>query len=242
MDLTTLRQVAKGDYGRGENTTADPVFTDAVLNTRINRAHRRLAYECKLYRRTFTVDLPIASAGLSVITLNASVYEVDPSTVVVLNGATWQAVRPSDERTIRQLYGPPDEVAAGIPSRFWCEESSDGGTVASAAGTNRQLVLWPGATAAVTNGCKFDAWVYPADLTADGHIPPFPVSEHDHLIPLICHEMAKLDYTQGRADPALVSLWAETERISIAQLRRKMQRSRNPGPREVRLRYCDSDI
>lgn len=233
MTLAELRKQAAADYGLPWSNTPDPLFGQNRMTAFVNKAHRELAVEARLYRRTLTADLPAASSGLSTVAINALAWEVDREKVMVLNGSEWVPVRWRDEDTLRAAYGPfENDGGSDLPAYFFMRTSDT-------ANSHRQLCLFPGATAAVTNGLRYDAWMYPDDLSTDTSEPVFgPTALHSELLPIICLHMAMFEASGGRRD-AQVAMWADRARKAIENVKHKTGRLRTPGTRSAHLRAAD---
>lgn len=233
MTLATLRLRAKADYGLQYSSTEDPIFGVPRMNAWVNEAHQQLAEACKLYRETITTNLPIASGGVSTVSIDTDAIEVDAEKVLVLDGSTWIQVDLADEDIHRRVTGPMENSSTTtIPTQFWFRTSNT-------ASSHRQLVFWPGATAAITNGLKYDAWVLPSDLSSDSSEPVFaPSALRVHLIPLVCLKMAIHEAGMGRSD-APVSLWEMKSREAIQAVKENHERFRSPGARSAHLRAID---
>lgn len=233
MTLAQLRRRAASDYGLPFTNASDPVFGVNRLNGFINEAHQDLAIKCLMYRETITANLPIASGGISSLTLDADAFDVDPEKVRVLNGSDYQQVTLADEDIVNRISGPLENTSTStVPSYFWMR-------TVNTADEYRKMILWPGATAAITNGIKYDAYVLPADMTSDSAEPTFsPDVLHVHLIPLVCFRMAVFEASRGRPN-APVELWRYKAEESVRLVKENLDRFNTPGPRQARIRPVD---
>lgn len=216
MTLAQLRNGALLRYGLNPYEGEDPVLLIPLVNDLVNEAHRWAAQDARLYRQTFTTNLVISSAGVSTVSLDETVYQVDSDSgaVRVLNGSTWQEPELTSEEAIIGMYGPVENAATvAVPEYYWP-------STGSADSLQRQLVFYPGASAAITNGLKYAAWTYPAPMTAETDRPELPASEHDLLIPLICFKMAQVMAGQGDARP--LSVWQAPAERALLDLRSRM--------------------
>jgi hypothetical protein len=227
VTIDTAAQQALEDYGRSGSAT-DGTFTSAILFARANRAHRYLADKAHLYRKDYLVDLPLGSTGYSEVTLNDQIIRIDGEVkrVQILSGSTWVPLTRRTEQELVETYGPLENAGNQQPHSYY---------ELAGATSGKLLRIFPGATAAVTNGLRFPAWVYPvADLTT-GQSFAFDANEHDHLIPVICMYMARLDRSRGRRD-APVADWTLAAEDSAAELKRKLADfRRGSGTRRVRM-------
>lgn len=226
MTLAELRRGALLRFGLNPYEGEDPVLLLPLLNDLVNEAHRQAAREAKLYRRTFNPDVPAGSGGVATVSVDETVWELDRSfrAVQVLNGSTWRELYPRTEAELVDQYGPLANAASGTPhSYFEAMGYQDS--------AQRQLILFPGPSAAISSGLKYTAWVYPDTLSSDSDRPELPAGEHDLLIPLICWKMAEV-----RADPGLLQVWSRSGNEALLELRRRMERyRRGGGVRRVRI-------
>jgi len=124
MDLSTLRQVAKGRYGLDRSTGEDSLFTNPVLNDLINEKHRWFAGVSMCY---YLPDLytPLV-VGQSAYAGNARVIEIDPKTVILQTAASTFAPLPL--RLYPSLVserGALQALANGTPSAYWMRAGSE---------------------------------------------------------------------------------------------------------------------
>jgi hypothetical protein len=146
MDLSTLRQVAKGRYGLDRSTGEDSLFTNPVLNDLINEKHRWFASVALCYYRAdFYQPLTV---GQSAYAGDATVIEIDPKTVLLQYGAN--SFTPLPLRLYPSLVserGALQVLAASVPSAFWMRAGGSG----DGADKSRVIELSP-APAASTPG------------------------------------------------------------------------------------------
>lgn len=214
MTLAQLRQGALLRFGKNPYEGEDPVLIRPLLTDLINEAHRWLAVEARLYRQTFTTNLVISSGGISTVSLDETVYLIDDASVRVLNGSTWEKPEQVPESVVTDYFGPFDAVeTVTVPTYYWM-------ATGSADSAQRQLVFYPGATAAISNGLKYSAWTYPAAMTAETDRPEFPASEHDLLLPVICWKMAEVLLSQGEQTP--LAYWQGAANVAALDLRERM--------------------
>lgn len=211
MDLTTLRQVAKGQYGLEKSATADALFTDSVLTDMVNAAHMEFAAVTRCYyAETLTFNTVIGQVSYA---LSPAVIEVDLATVRA-NLGPYKKLAYKLRRSLVEANGPPETWVNGSPTNFFVRPGA-------AAGQAKMMDLYPPPLNIVA--VNYDAWVYPAVLTADGDTPVLEASEHYRLIPWVCWKMACLEASRGRAD-APVALWTglkDAEGLALREIFRR---------------------
>jgi hypothetical protein len=118
MDLSMLRQVAKGRYGLDRSSGEDSLFTNPVLNDLINEKHRWFASVALCYYRP-DYYTPFV-VGQSAYAADAAVIEIDPKTVRIQTAAGTFARLPLrlypsllDERGILEA------LPTSTPTAFW---------------------------------------------------------------------------------------------------------------------------
>lgn len=125
MDLSMLRQVAKGRYGLDRSTGEDSLFTNPVLKDLINEKHRWFASVALCYYRPdFYQPLVV---GQSAYSGEATVIEIDPKTVVLQYGVS--AFTPLPLRLYPSLVserGALQTLASGTPTAFWMRAGGSG--------------------------------------------------------------------------------------------------------------------
>lgn len=124
MNLSMLRQVAKGRYGLDRSTGEDSLFTNPVLNDLINEKHRWFASVALCY---YLPDIytPLV-VGQSSYAGNARVIEIDPKTLLLQTAAATFAPLPL--RLYPSLVserGALQALANGTPTAFWMRAGSD---------------------------------------------------------------------------------------------------------------------
>lgn len=124
MDLSMLRQVAKGRYGLDRSSGEDSLFTNPVLNDLINEKHRWFASVALCY---YLPDIyaPLV-VGQSGYAGNARVIEIDPKTVLLQTAAN--AFAPLPLRLYPSLVserGALQALANGTPSAFWMRAGAE---------------------------------------------------------------------------------------------------------------------
>lgn len=232
MTLAELRRGALLRYGLNPYEGEDAVLLLPLVNDLVNEAHRWAAREAKLYRRTFTVNLPAASAGVSTVSLNESIIEVDQTYrgVHALDGSTWRELAYRPEAELVDLYGPLPNAGTGTPHSYFF-------TTGYQDSLQRQLIVYPGPAAEVTNGLQYPAWVYPDAMTAETDRPELPVGEHDLLLPIICWKIAEVLANRGEAAP--VAWWLQAAEEAKTDLKQRMERfRRGGGPRRIRVDHA----
>ena len=206
-DFTTLRQVVKGRYGLDRSTTADALFTDTILGDLINEAHRWLAREAWLYYEMDRTETLVN--GTKRYALDTDVIRVDPTTIRQVVGGTYSTLLPRNEAALRYDVGPLESVSTGTATGFWLNQGEL---------TNDETVvisLHPTPNAAGT--LLYSAWVYPADLSADGDRPKLQASEHDRLVIVTCWKMSEVELSRGREN-APVAYWQPLAQRAAAEL------------------------
>lgn len=207
MNLDTTRQYAKGQYGLPQSSAEDALFTNAVLNAIINRKHRWIAERTRCYRKSVTKDLPIGdtATGLSTVNLGCNVIVSLPYTVRASVGGEWTDLRATTEEELVTAFGALRgvDLADSWAYFFRIGEQKD---------AHRIVEVFPGATAAVTNGFQLHAYIYPEAMTNDSHAPGVQVAEADILVPATCWGMAEVELSRGtRADASTVLAYWKTE-------------------------------
>lgn len=240
MDLTTLRQTAKGFYGLEKTATQDGLFTDSVMTDMTNLGHHHFAAIARPYYKTLITNLPLgttassssqAATGTSVVTLDTTVIEVDIFSVRIAPSAVtaWVGMpfKPMKEIMKGAANNALENTALGTPTHFFLRPGA-----ADAAG--RILELYPGASGAISNGCKYNAWVYPADMTGDSDVPELQPAEHYRILPWVCWQMALLERSRGRPD-APVGEWYGVAMDVATELFNILWRSHQGIPRTAEV-------
>lgn len=224
--LSDLRKACRGQYLGVFDDEEDAVFTNALLNHWLNDAHRELAFTSKLYRATKILDVSLGANGYSYAGLPQDVIEVIPDTVRWYNGGQWLELEHQEEDHIL-TSGPTDNLTNGTPSYYFLRAGAE-------LGRQRMIFLYPGATAAVTNGLRIGCWIYPAEMTdaTTENSPAFQPAEHQWLVRQVTAKMAELDANRGR-DNAPVVLQERKAEIASDHLRQAQQQGRRPGGRVI---------
>jgi hypothetical protein len=270
MDLTTLIQTAKGQYGLAREATEDGLFTDAVMMDAVNGAHKEFAAVARCYYGSLAGTLAV---GQTTYALDATVIEPDIYTFRSRAGAAgaWTVLTFRQKRTLVKDHGAPEGWASGSPTHFFLNPGNTAGNaklvnvypLPSAAyvdtSTLNEALNASDPTVTVTDGAKFaagqviqidaeqllvtavsgndltvtrgyngttgaahesgtpisrpgnlryEAWVYPNDLTQSTDTPVLAEHEHWRLIPWVCHRMALIEMSRGRPGAAeLVQGW-----------------------------------
>lgn len=207
MQLSEIRQVVKGRYGLDRSTTADALFTDAVLNDLINEAHRTLARKAWLYKDTDRNETLVG--GTKRYALDTDVIRIDPTTMRIVVSGTYTTLLHRNEGSLRFDAGPLESVSSGTPAYWWWEQGE--------LTNDEQVVVQLHPTPSAAGTLYYSAWVYPADLSADADRPKFSALEHDRLVPVTCWKMAEVERSRGR-DDAPVEYWAQAAAQAIDEL------------------------
>ena len=236
MNLMTLRQYAKGQYGLPQNTTADALFTDAVLNAIINRKHCWIAERTRCYRKSVTKDLPIGdtATGLSTVNLGCNIIVSLPYTIRASVGGEWTELKATTEEELITAYGALRgvDLASSWAYFFRIGDQKD---------AHRVVEVFPGATAAVTNGFQLHAYIYPEAMTNDSHAPGIQVAETDILVPATCWGMAEVELSRGTRPDAqtVLAYWrGETEK-RVRELKALIDETKSAVGREINCNVFD---
>ena len=228
-NLAALRQICRARYGGSRWNDEDALWNQVVLNDCVNEAHRDLAQRLLVYRQTQTYNI---TASDGIVELDCNVIEILPNTVEISLSSHWRRLTHVPEERLLYGYGSFREITDTDPWAYWLQA---GDTFEQ----HRLLRLFPEPQTTVSSGLKLDAFIYPADMTADTHTPALQPAEHRHLIPLVCLRMAELDLSRGRQD-APVAYWRQQAEEALTTLKRTLTRFRRPGPRMIRpTRYHD---
>lgn len=236
MQLSVMRQTVKGFYGAERSTTADGLFTDAILNDVLNRGHHWFAERSRCYYAEFTTNLPLGTTGASgpgtsVVTLDTTLIELDLETVefAAAGLATWTGIpfKPKKELRNAQAARSLRNVSLGTPTNFFIRPGA-------ADNAGRVLELHPGANAAVTNGFKYSGWVYPPDMSADADVPELQPAEHWKILAAGCWQLALLERSRGRQD-APVTEWYNVANYEALTLRETLWRGHQGVPRTAEV-------
>lgn len=238
MTLGELTITAKGFYGLEAGAANDALFTDSVMMAMANNGHQSFAAVARPYYKPFNVALPIGTTGsavgtgTSVVTLDPTVLELDIYTVRVAPTVVtaWFGLpfKPRKELAKGCTNGALENQALGTaPSAFFQRPGA-----ADASG--RVIEVFPGLTAAVPLGCKYDAWVYPPDLTTAADVPEMQPAEHYRLLPWICWQMALLERSRSRPD-APVGEWYAVALDVAEELHNILWRAHQGAPRTAEV-------
>lgn len=241
MDLTTLIQTSKGLYGLEKTATQDGLFTDSVMTDMVNLAHQSFASVARPYYKTLRTTLPLGTTatednpdvtGTSVVTLDPTVIEVDVYSVRVGTSglASWRGLpfKPMKEILKAATDGAIENTPLNsTPTHFFLRPGA-------ADNAGRVLEIYPGLSAQVTNGVKYNAWVYPPDLGLPTDKPELQPAEHYRLLPWICWQMALLERSRGR-DNAPVAEWYAVAMDVAVELYNILWRSHQGIPRTAEV-------
>jgi hypothetical protein len=209
MQLSDFLKTIKGRYGREYSTDEDALFTDDLLTQMYNEAHRKVAEIARCYQRTSVYTIPLGSAGVSTVSLACDVIDVDRRRVRWYNATTeqWIPLTWAPEHELYDRYGDVlDNATLGDPLYFWFQ-------VGDASDAQRQMVLYPGRSASVTDGLRVREDIYPALMTQDTHAPAVqPAEIMLHLPHAVMWRMAELERARGRPDAPVEYLEAQTMR------------------------------
>ena len=233
-----LRTQSRLEYGLGDGTASDALFSDTVMNGLINRANRIAAKEARPYVRTKTDNLPaVGSEGVSVVPLDGTEFDIDPrrGSVRWLDGATWRVLLYKPEEELADAYGALENHTGRTPRWYFLRSAESEG--AGADGTARELCVFPGVAAQITAGLRRRSFVFPADLANDAASPGLPNGEDEALIPVIHWLMAELESAQGDGRPNLVLRKQGVAQATLDRLRRDFQKLRTGGTRHIRNVY-----
>jgi hypothetical protein len=230
LNLQDLRRAALGRLGKtsayfGEE---DRDFPLPLLTEALTERHRKIAELTRCYRESQVYDLPQSSSGVSLVSLDCNVIEILPDTVHWLNGTAWTQLDPYAEGLQRWSDAPFEGRADGTPATFYT-------AVGSTVGGQRQLVISPGVSAAVTNGLRLDAYVYPGVFSATTDAAALQVAEHPILVTAAVVACAEI--MLGRGEAAAVNLlqyWGAKYERELGDLRRVMDDFKQPGVRLIR--------
>lgn len=232
MDLSMLRQVAKGRYGLDRSTGEDSLFTNPVLNDLINEKHRWFASVALCYyKHNFSTALVSGQSGYAG---DPSVIEIDPKTVRVQSATNTYAPLPLRlYSSLVSEWGALEGKATGLPTCFWMRAGGSGDTNDQ----SRVIEVYP-VPGASQVGASFKLWYggwhYPVDLAADTDRPLLPAHEHDRLIPAICWGMAELERSRGRGD-APVEYWQAQAQDKALELFEIIRRGTREAPRTAQV-------
>jgi hypothetical protein len=232
MNTGMMMKRALGMYGRDRFGSEDAQFNRAILLDLINKEHRDLAARTYCYYQKHTENVPQGSGGLSTVVLDCNVIEIDAYSVRFLNGSTWAKLDYlTEEDLIRD--GPYENTTNGTPHSFFLRT---GDTVEQ----NRVLELYPGASAAVTNGVRFGAYIYPAAITADTTGLGIQPAEHYGFLDCLCRAMAQLDLNAGGDGAAArLAYWEGKAEDWISRFALTIRRNRQDDTRKIRYVDCD---
>src|SRR4051794_33396793 len=141
MDLTTIRQTAKGAYGLDKSATADALFTDSVLTDLVNAAHMDFAAMVRCYWSTFTTNL---TSGTNLYALDPTVIELDIYTVRA-NLTPWTQLKLKQLKELINANGPPEAWTSAPPASFHMHPGA-------VAGQAKVIELYPIPNATVSDG------------------------------------------------------------------------------------------
>ncbi|MGV3720082.1 MAG: hypothetical protein ACO1SX_04150 [Actinomycetota bacterium] len=232
MNLTTLIQTAKGQYGLAREATEDGLFTDAVMKDAVNGAHKEFAAVARCYYGTITRDLTVDTV---LHALDDAVIEPDIYTFRTRTGAAgaWTTLTFKQKRTLTKDHGAPESWVAGSPTHFFLNPGSSTGNA-------KQLGIYPAPNTTYINtgasNLKYDAWVYPPDLTLTTDSPVLSEHEHWRLIPWLCHRMALIELSRGRPGAGeLVQGWYALALDVAEELREIYRRGMEEPPRTANV-------
>lgn len=232
-NLKDLRRLCLGQYGNlaGRFGDEDAEFPMALLADWLNDEHRQLARATWLYRETQTYNLPVASGGVSTVNLDCNIIVIVPDQVRALIGGVWRLLYPTEEDRELHASGPFEEWDSSEPTRYFLRTGA-------ALDAHRQMVILPGATTAVTNGVKVDAYIYPALMTAETHAPAMQPAEQSALIYRVNKRMAESQLAKGvQSAGGLASYFGAEAARQEAELKEVLGLSRRTGPRRIRATY-----
>ena len=233
MNIGEMMKRGLGLYGRDRFGSEDEQFNRAILVDLINKEHRDLAARTYCYYQRHTENVPVGSAGLSTIALDCNVIEIDAYSVRYLNGSNWDELTYVSEEHILRAWGPYENEPSGTPHSFFLRT---GATVDQ----NRILELYPGASAAVSNGVRFGAYIYPQALTADTDGVGIQPGEHYGFLNCLCRAMAQLDLNSGGDGAAeRLAYWERKAEDWIGSFGLIIRRNRQNDTRKIR--YLDND-
>lgn len=221
MNLQDLRRKALGRYGNIEGYLGDEDsrFPLPLLSDVLNQSHRRIAELIRCYRESQSYDVPLVSNGLCTVLLNCNVIEVIDGTVRFNSDGTWLNLNPQAEQAERS-FGPFEGRSDSTPFYYYLR-------VGAAVGGQRVLEIYPGG-AAVTDGLKLDAYIYPGNMTATTDAPSLQVAEHPVLLTACCQALAEIEGNVGKWQ-----LWSAKLDAEIEDLRRIMGDFKSPGTRRI---------
>jgi len=127
VNLTTLIQTAKGQYGLAREATEDGLFTDAVMKDAVNGAHKEFAAVARCYYATLATELVAAQVAYA---LDPTVVEPDIYTIRSRagNAGDWTMLTFKQKRTLNKDHGAPESWVAGAPSHFFLSPGSTAGS------------------------------------------------------------------------------------------------------------------
>jgi len=126
MNLTTLIQTAKGQYGLAREATEDGLFTDAVMKDAVNGAHKEFAAVGRCYYGTLSSALVVGQVPYA---LDATVIEPDVYSFRSRAGAggEWTVLTFKQKRTLIKDHGAAEGWVNGSPANFFLNPGSTAG-------------------------------------------------------------------------------------------------------------------
>ncbi len=225
MTLDTLRQVTRNRYGLALGATADDLYTDAMLTSIINQAIRLICQKtfC-LYQAAKSISLV---NGTQTYALGTDVLLEDESTFVYTLASTYTRLKPRRQESLLEQYGPFQSVAAAATlGGFFCHAGYQDNN-------QRMVTIIPAPNASGT--LKFNAWIYPTDLSANSDTPELADGDQDIIHTVACWKLAEFDLSRGREGAQGIEVWAKEAMEGIDSLRaRLMSTMTRPLPRSLR--------
>lgn len=213
MTLADIRQLSRGTYGLEWSVSEDSLYTNPLLNKLINKAHHWFAGITRCYYN---------DAISQALTTNTASYALDPTVIepdvrtfrLAITGV-FTRLRCRLPHSLMEERGALESVAAATPTDFYIRA----GTV-NAAAKKVELVPKPNAAAGTGNGTLwYGAWVYPAELAADGDLVPLADPDVYRLVSAINWQLSEFDASRGRPD-APVKMWSSRALAEAVELQR----------------------
>jgi hypothetical protein len=206
----------------------DAEFPMPVMADFINDAHRKVAERTRCYRTAFTENLPLGSGGKSTVSLDCNIIDIVPESVEISYASEWRSLANESQHTLTTCLGPLRQLSNGTPQWYFTR-------VGSALDAQRVMEIVPGSDTAVTSGVRFEAYIYPALLTAETHAFALQPAENEPVLYGVCRRMAEVQLAKGRQDAVrLVQYFGGKEDEEIRRLSAIIAEAKHPGNREIR--------